>query len=176
MLAHVDTRSSLQIAAWTAILVGFFLFLRRSNLVPMSGKSYDKSKLLLRKDITSTDMDVLVNIKWTKMLQHHERCFWLSFQQLFICPVFWLRQHLQKTAIAPGAPLFSYTKTKSRRVVVPLTYRQLAHFLKKWTQQCQFAGKFTLHSLRRIGATWALHQGLAPELIKKWVTGNQMPI
>lgn len=42
---------------WAAMLIGFYSFIRKSNLVPKSAKDYNRSKTLLRKDIIVRQWD-----------------------------------------------------------------------------------------------------------------------
>ena len=46
MYGRVDFRCGVQVATWTALLIGFYLLLRKSNLVPDSAVGFDCTKQL----------------------------------------------------------------------------------------------------------------------------------
>ena len=46
---------------WTAILIGFFSFLRKSNLVPKSLGTFDNSKNLSRSNVKRTNNYIIVH-------------------------------------------------------------------------------------------------------------------
>ena len=62
MLPFVDVNNQKQLAIWVAILFGFFLFLRKSNLVP-DGRVHDSVHQLSRRDIKIDESLLIVNIK-----------------------------------------------------------------------------------------------------------------
>ena len=87
-----------------------------------------------------------------------------------VCVIFWLKL---MTKIVPGKhsdPLFQYPitqKGQATQVMVPVTYYQLRAFLKKKIELIgEDPQKYTLHGLRRAGATHALDSGLTNEDIK----------
>ena len=73
MRAVMDLKSPLHASMWCSFLLGFFLFARKSNLVPPSAKAFDPAKHLCRRDIRLSGEGILVHIKWSKTLQTRER-------------------------------------------------------------------------------------------------------
>ena len=51
MVHHVDFTRPIQVAAWSAILLGFHLLLRKSNLVPYTAVEFSPIHQLVCKDI-----------------------------------------------------------------------------------------------------------------------------
>ena len=56
---------------WCLFLFAFFLFARKSNLVPDS-ENYVNKKFLLRDDIQICENTLIVNVKWSKTIQFGE--------------------------------------------------------------------------------------------------------
>ncbi len=73
ILQHVDLVDREQIIAWTVMLVAFYLFLRKSNLVPDSRDFLNAVHVLFHDDLWFTDHDILFRIRWTKTVQFAER-------------------------------------------------------------------------------------------------------
>lgn len=91
---HVELGNHFQLVCYTALLVGFYLFLRKSNLVPENKSSFDPQKQLTRGDVQIGKNMVLVVIKWSKTIQYKEKELLLPLlpaSDITICPVFWLR-------------------------------------------------------------------------------------
>ena len=63
-----------------AFLLGFFAFLRQSNLAPRSARSFDKRKHTCREDIIMHPPGLVLLLKWTKTRQH------LDAQQMIPLP------------------------------------------------------------------------------------------
>lgn len=167
ILQQVDVSDDEQLVALCALLVGFYLFLRKSNLVPDLRQNVHTTRLILRDDIKFTDQDVLVNIKWSRTNQYQERVVWVPLigkTSTDICPVYWLTRMLAMTRVPLGHPLFSFQRN---RMFVPLTYSRLQGWLKRWTSVLHTKGHYTLHSLRHGGATWAHTVGISSDAIKQ---------
>lgn len=174
----VDLTNIVDIVCYTALLVGFYLFLRNSNLVPGSKSKFDPQKQLIRSDIQVGSNVILVVIKWSKTIQYQEKQVLLPVlpaKDLKICPVFWLKLILNKVKAGMDAPLFC---TPQENGVVPITYDQLADRLKYWVGKTGApSGKYTLHGLRHGGACHALEVGLVGEDLKlmgDWATDAYM--
>ena len=61
--------------AWTALLMGFYLFLQKSNLVPESMTTYDKDQQFCRGDINllGPDKAMMIEIRWSKTIQFKQK-------------------------------------------------------------------------------------------------------
>ena len=51
MVQHVDFTHPIQVAAWAAVVLGFHLLLRKSNLVPNTAVDFSPIHQLVCKDI-----------------------------------------------------------------------------------------------------------------------------
>lgn len=168
MYNWVDMSSVKQIVCYTALLMGFYLFLRKSNLVPESATAFNEGEQLVRSDVKIGRSLVLIEIKWSKTLQFKEKLLLLPLipaKDKRICPVFWLRMMMSLVQAARGDPLFMIP-TKNG-VLKPLTYDQLTKQFKQWVAEIgEDPQEHSLHGLRRGGACHALESGLVGEDIK----------
>ena len=74
---------------WAVVLVGFFLLLRKCNLVPVSSNKFDPSKQLKRSDLQIAPDHIKVTLRWTKNNQFTKEAlrFALPFiQDSVLCP------------------------------------------------------------------------------------------
>ena len=111
MFKFVDTQDEEQIMAWTTLLYGFHLLLRKSNLVPDTQKEFHPEKQIARQDICLAKHTVLVNIQWSKTLQYKEKLLHVPLIQLknkLICPVHWMWKLVLSVNMRPSDPLFCY--------------------------------------------------------------------
>ena len=123
-------------ACYSALVIGFCLFLRKSNLVPDTQEGFNPMEQLTRQDVWQQGKLTMIEIRWSKTNQYRERDLLLPLipaRNKLICPVFWIKQ-LFKTA--PGlllkSPLFCYRKCGK---VVPVVYDQLSKLYKQWVQK-----------------------------------------
>ena len=65
MVNYVNIDVQKQLATWVAILFGFFMFLRKSNLVPVN-RQHDPLHQLSRCDIKYMNKVLIAQIKWSK--------------------------------------------------------------------------------------------------------------
>ena len=127
---------------WAAILIGFYTFFRKSNLVPKSAQGYDSSKQLSLSDFFIRPWGLVICVRWPKTIQFKQR--------RFLIPV---------VRLPPGNPLCPAPSSSpaffdsSDGDIKPITYDALGTKLR-----CvlAFAGlnpyKYSTHSLRRGGA------------------------
>lgn len=165
---HVKLDSIFDIVCYTTILVGFYLFLRKSNLVPDGASQFDPDKQLTKSDIQIGPKMILVVIRWSKTIQYKEKELLLPLlpaADVTICPVFWLKLMLKKVNRTDKEPLFAVPDGAGG--VISLTYAQLGNRLKEWVAATgENAQRYTLHGLRKGGACHALEVGLAGEDLK----------
>ena len=58
---------------WCLFLFAFYLFARKSNLVPTTKKDLNSKKFLLRKNVSNEKDFLLVTMNWSKTIQYGER-------------------------------------------------------------------------------------------------------
>jgi len=155
-----------QVSLWSTMLSGFYMMLRKSNLVPKSVKAFKASEQLTRGDIKVNKKALLVYVRWSKTIQFRQKV--LKFPILAkpksrICPVKAYRDMIKLHPGNEDEPAFS---VKDGAKLKPITYRRFNKFIKTCVQNIGYDPKgYSSHSLRRGGATWAMQQGVPSELV-----------
>lgn len=152
---------------WAAMIMGFFLLLRKSNLVPDTVKNFDPDKQLLRKDVACEKDVLLVKVRWSKTIQFQQKVLKVPLVRIKgskICPVKAYQNMVKQNPTKDGeAPLFGVRYKKS---VVPISYRTFNRFIKKAVELVgRKSDRFSTHSLRRGGATHAMNSKVKSNLI-----------
>ena len=152
MFQHVTASRQDQVA-YAALVVGFTLFLRKSNLVPDSINGFNPKEQLTVEDITWKGERMVIDIEWSKTLQVRDRELVLPLipaRNKVVCAVAWIKQILAcRAQIRKGDPLFAY---EVNGLLIPLTYEVLSKKLKEWVGLMGRQGDLhTLHGLRRGG-------------------------
>jgi len=157
----IDKTDVFQVVAWTAVLIGFYLFLRKSNLVSDSAAKFDPGKQLVRSDVVLEQRQAVVKIRWSKTNQTNEKTLKVPLSTISdqrICPLYWLRLMGTMVAAKPSTPLFNLCTKGGFK---PLTYRLFSNFLKGKVKALGLDGdRFTPHCLRRGGCTWAYNSNI----------------
>ena len=162
---HVNVGNIEEMTSSAALVVGFTLFLRKSNLVPETIQGFNKQEQLTVEDVWCGKNLMMVEIKWSKTLQARDRELLLPLipaKTPQLCAVRWIKYLLNhRKKVSVGQPLFAYY---SGGQLIPLTYEKLSGRLKAWVSKTGRQGeRFTLHRLRRGGANQALTVGIAGE-------------
>ena len=164
--AIVDISQPSQLVCFSALLVGFYLFLRSGNLVPKSQATFDPTRHLTRSSLIISESLILVVIQSTKTRQYGSKQLkvpLLPVSKQSICPKKWLTMMIRAIPASPEDPLFSIPTPLGNRA---LSYSTLAHQYKQWVQTLGLQGNYTLHGLRRRGATHAFETGISDHLIR----------
>lgn len=165
--ACINFENQLELTFYAACLLGFFSFFRKSTLLTQSVLSHDCRKDLCRRDIKILDNGALVRVKYTKTLRNFSRVFEVpipKIQNSILCPVTALSKVLGLNTGNLDAPLFSYWMG---RTYVPLTNETFSKLLNHYLSRLSLdPSKYSGHSLRRGGATFALACGLPAEVIQ----------
>ena len=71
----VNYTDTVEVIAWTGLLLGFYMFLRKSNLVPDTMDTFDKDQQFCRKDVNLLGLQkaMMVEIRWSKTIQHKQK-------------------------------------------------------------------------------------------------------
>ena len=175
----VDQSHGIQVASWAAVLVAFFLLLRRSNLVPHHAKQFHADEQLVRNDLLFFNNMVLVNIKWSKTRQDGNRVTMPILRGPGrVDPIAALRKLLAITPLAePHDPLFMFPRqgkkdhTSSEPYSI-LTADTVQSYLRTWLEKAGYRPyDFSMHGLRRGGATHAYNRRIplaAIQLMGDW--------
>ena len=169
MVNVVDISSEKQLATWVTILVGFFMYLRKSNLVPIK-RQYDHLHQLSRADIRYHDDVLAAEIKWSKTNQYGEdrlRVPIFRYDDSPICPVAWILYMVNRIPAQGYHNLFSFHDTHGD--LVPVTYRDLTVQLRYWLEEIGIADthRYSSHSLRRGGTTHAFNSRVPEHTIQQ---------
>ena len=155
-------------------LLGFFGFLRLSNIAPHSLSTFDPTHHLTAGDVIFSKSFMKVVLKWSKTNQFRDRVHILSLPRIKgsnLCPHNACRAALKLYAPLPHEPLFQFPINQSWKV---LTDNRIRKCLAKLIAKLGFSpGHFTFHSFRRSGATLAYNAHIPLQNIKQhgtWVS------
>lgn len=155
--------SHFEIVLWCLFLFGFFLFARKSNLVPDSN-NYKEKKFLTRENVQVVGDILLVHIKWSKTIQFGQRIIEIPLVKIpgsVLCPVKAFTNMCKAVPALPSAPLFSLPKGKC------ITYYQYQNKLRYFIGKVGLnPDEFSTHSMRRGGTSYAFHSKVPIPLIK----------
>ena len=165
----VNYKDRIEVIAWTAALIGFYMFLRKSNLAPDAMDKFEPACQFRRSDVNWVALDkaMMIEVRWTKTLHFRQKI--LRFPVLptdnkSICPVFWVYKMLRDNPGEPQDPLFLINAPGGK---LCLSANQLIYRLQKWLKLIgEDDMAFSLHSLRWGGATFAYQVDLEGEMIK----------
>jgi hypothetical protein len=162
---------------WTmlfCILIGFFCFLRKSNLTVESEAIVDTTKMIRRSDIRvdRAAFVLWVRIRRTKTLQHGDREIWIPIpgapgHPLCIISIYDRVIAGHHTTMSAEHHVFSAAWGGANSPMKALTY---ANFLLRLKDLVKAIGldptNVAGHSLRRGGASYAFHCGVPSEVIR----------
>ena len=163
MVSFLDLTKRMDLVFWGVVVVGFFTFFRKSNLVPDSKETFDPKKQLTRGSVWFDDTLAILTITWSKTIQYRQRAIEIPLFPVPnspLCPVT-LVKALMACRGKPSRPLFSLKGGS------PFTYTA---FHKKLRQVLHKAGYeknlFSSHSLCRGASLWAYKSGVPEHLIQ----------
>ena len=137
-------------------LMGFFAFLRLSNLAPHAIASFDHTRHLTGKDIFFTKKFAKVLIKWSKTMQTREKVQCITLPKLkspLLCPYKALKALYQLYSMSSSTSLFQIQTASGW---VPLTDSRVRKTLKSINLSLGSNPTYhTFHDFRRSGATFA---------------------
>ena len=167
LFEHVDLNSELEAVGWTAVLMGYSMMLRVSNLGPMTRAKFDIDQNFTRADLQLRQGHWSLGVRWSKTMQHKNKTNWaplLPSQHKCINTKHWVLRMVKLIPAQQNEPLFLVQQGDNR---YPLTSPQVTRLLKKW---CEPAGldvkAFTGHCLRRGGINWGHQAQLTNESLK----------
>lgn len=160
----LDFTNPEDIVFWCLFLFAFFLFARKSNLVPTTQKDFENRRFLLRKDVQITESCLIVNMRWSKTIQFGERVLQTPLIRVpgsALCPVSAYYKMCSMIKAKSEDPLF---KLPNRKFV---TYRDFQKKLKSLISRIGLnPNLFSSHSFRRGGASWAFQSKVPADLIQ----------
>ena len=150
-------------------LVALFSFLRKSNLLPHSQleAAGGRGMFLWHQNVTFKTDNVLLHIYRTKTLLFKSKVLSVPIPAIpgsNLCPRTASAKHLEFSPALPGVSLFN---VKSHSGYQTLLAAQATNFLKECIS---FIGldesRYSLHSFRRGGASFAFCSGASPQFVK----------
>ncbi|XP_006812726.1 uncharacterized protein LOC102806508 [Saccoglossus kowalevskii] len=162
MRQYLDLDNEFDIAVWACIL-----FLRKSNMVPTSRHKFLPQEQLRRMDISFAVQGLMLHTQWSKTRQKHD--FWhvipvAKIPNSVICPVTAYCNMLIHIPASAASPAFVYSHSGS---LTPLTSHALTRKFRSLVIDIGLDPlNYTVHGLRRGGATLAAAAGVSDHLIK----------
>lgn len=158
-----DCLGSLGLTLKFAFLFGFFGFVRQSNMAPASARAFDRKRHTCRGDILVNPPGLVVILKWSKTLQTHHQTHLIPLPAVPghpLCPVTAFQAMVADIpTTSPNDPLLQ-TRTSSGGLE-PLTTHSLGQSFQALMDCLGLpAAAYSLHSLRRGGATSAFRAGV----------------
>ena len=167
LFKQVNLKDELEVVAWVAVLVGFCLILRVSNLGPRTRETFDPYMHLTRGDLMQKKGFWSMSLRWTKTLQFRNRVVWAPLVPSAcrpICPKHWVLKMIKFIPAEEHEPMFLVREGQARH---PLTSAQVGRLLHKWAKNAGLdPGPLTPHCLRRGGLTWAHRAKLSGEALQ----------
>jgi hypothetical protein len=163
---RVDRRCPRSVACWAVLACGWWGMFRKSSLLP---RTQAEQPILRRSCVRAGEQGLLVQSGFSKTNQFRARVHTVLLPKLEakhpLCPVAALIRHFRMNRIVKDShSLFSFVSRGQR---VELTGGSLEAAFKSWLSGCGVrAADYSLHSLRRGGATSAAKLGLALEEIR----------
>ncbi len=156
----LDAQGSKGLVVKSAILLGFFGFFRASNLCSENTAQFDPTRHFTRGDIQVKHQSLEVSLKWAKNMQNSlqpKLIYIPSIKPVSIDPVYNYIKMCSAIPASNSSPLFMLPGD------IMLTISKLRAIFKLVCQQMSLdPSKYSIHSLRRGGATHAHHQGAQP--------------
>ena len=163
----LDYKDPCQIVVWCLFLFLFFLFARKSQFIPISCAPGHIAKLVKRQDVVFKDGLLQVTFYWTKTRQSGGTPFVIPLSPIpgsLLCPVTAYHRMLKVVPAPQDSPLFV---VQSPTGLKPIVYRYFHDIFRSFISALGLEqSKFSSHSFRRGGATFAFSLGLPGELIQ----------
>lgn len=160
ILKFLDLSNPSHCAVWAASLLLFYGMLRKSNVLPVSEKTFDHQKHLRRRDVKLESTKVQLLIRWSKTIQFQERQRILPIPRIPghpLCPVAAVFHYFRVTPECPqdGPAFGSLTSTTFLRTIKDAL-----------ATSGYDTAAYATHSFRRGGATFAHQSGMSAESIR----------
>ena len=165
----VNYSDQIEMVAWVGTLLGFYMFLRKSNLVPDTMDNFNPEQQFCRSKMNLLGLDkaMMFEIRWSKTIQFKQKVLRLPVlpaENKAICPVFWAHYMVSKIPAGPQDPVLMVGGNQNK---MALSANQLIYRIRKWLLLIgEDVTQYSLHSLCRGGATFAYQSNMEGEMIK----------
>lgn len=168
ILPQLDIKSPRDICFWAACLVAFFSFFRKSNLFPPSLKDFNPNIHLSRHNVSFSPNGVILHVHWSKTIQFRERSLSVPLPLILSSPLCPTQALLLLFRLCPSKnlkiPVFMFPTPGGCRL---LSYDIFLSRLRECLGHLRIDhSKYSGHSFRRGGASFALECGLPHEIIQ----------
>ena len=165
-LQHMDVEESLHRCVWACSLFLFFTMARLGSILP-SSKTTPLHTILTRNRVNFSSEGILITLLHTKTIQYGRRRLHIPLVKNSspFCPVVAYEQVLAHTHIEAGGPAFIFRHQGRAKLLTGSIFVDTFRAVLKAGGVAD-ASKFTGHSFRRGGATWAFQAGIPGELIQ----------
>ena len=161
----LDFSKSYDCVYWCLFLFAFFLFARKSNLVPTSKKDLVNKHCLLRSHVQLFPDYLVVSMFWTKTIQRGERVLQMPLVRIkhsILCHVSAYKKMCKAVPVVEDdLPLFMLSRNKV--VTYSLYQSKLRECIEKIGLDPQL---FSIHSMRRGAATLAFRAKISADKIQ----------
>ena len=162
----LDMSDQFHVVCWALFVIAFFSMSRKSNLVFTPGK-YSTNHMILRKHITVLEDCLILKFYSSKTIQFGKKVHTVPLVAIPGSPLCPLNSYISMcnvVKIPDSAPAFCISHKQG---FAPLTYSNFQGFLRTVLSLLGYSSsKFSSHSFRRGGATWAFKNYVPGELIK----------
>jgi len=165
---HVDLTNPMHLSLWVAFLIGFFAFLRKSNIVPPSQGAFDPSRHLQRRSfILQSDGSLLLSITWSKTIQFHQRVLLIPLLPIPNSPLCPVTNYLHMIATIPAPPQSPAFVYPAGNFLATLTHGSFVQYLRLFLTKANYPPSvYSGHSFRKGGCVFASLCNVPAELIK----------
>ena len=158
----VDVQDQKELVVWTAMVTGFHMVLRKSNLVPIK-RVHDEVHNIVRSDVRYAEGIMVILVRWSKTNQDGQylnQVPLVAKPHSAICLLDCLLYMIETIPATGFHNLFSYHGDKG---VVPITYHDLMVYMHRWLSLIgENEKEYSSHSLRRGGTSHA-YKAQVPE-------------
>ena len=136
----IDFTSSLNVAFWTACLVSFFSFFRKSNLFPASANSFYPDCNLTPSDVQIFSSFALITVNWTKTIQLQNKKLTVPIPCIpgsILCPVSMLQYYFHQVPHLSSGLLIPVRATISHSYISSIPTSPSTKIVHPWLQTIQ---------------------------------------
>ena len=160
----LNFRKKIDVVFWATLLLGFFMMVRASNLVPRARNKWSPVRQLKRSSLSFNKKGMMVKVKWSKTIQFQQRVLDIPVFKILksiLCPIAAIKKVLKISKATDNGPLLAVSNAQV------LTYGVLQKKLKQCIAQLGLnKAKYSTHSLCRGAVVSAEKSGVPHDLIK----------
>jgi len=165
----IDWSEPVMVVIWGAMLIAFFCFLRKDNFTVDKIDAFNSRRHLCRGDVVFGKTDVTFTFRHSKTNQFHARVHRTKAVRIAGHPLDPIQALVNAFKVCPHAdpagPAFAVPTRDGG--MAPLTHRLFVETLRFCLEKVGVdPSRFSGHSFRRGGATFAHRMGVSPLLIK----------